>query len=353
MKPSRLLLMLFAPFALCTIAAMPRAETQPQWKFAAPLPTAVGEIYGTSIGGKIYVLGGLDDRPGIIAPDGYNWEYDPAANKWTARKKMPRPAHHIMIAPYQNKIYVFGGFVRPTAYPAWQPINSAWVYDPATDSWKALAPMPTPRGAGQAVALDGKIYVIGGAMSNKPGHPGTPIGLGSPEQLVVGTVEVYDPATNTWQTRAPMPTPRNHFLAAAADGKIYALDGRTGSCFVTKSGSTDLVEQYDPVNNIWTLVGRDVIPRGDVVGAAHDGLIYVAGGEGQNFAQKYTIWLVEAFNPATRTWTRLPHMQIARHGFAAAFVGNQLHVMGGGFQSDGMPRVDTSTATQEVLDLGK
>ncbi|MGH7039693.1 MAG: Kelch repeat-containing protein, partial [Stellaceae bacterium] len=264
-----------------------------------------------------------------------------------------RPAHHIMIASLQNKIYVFGGFVRPAAYPAWQPISNAWVYDPATNSWKALAPMPTPRGAGQAVALDGKIYVIGGAMSNRPGHPGTPIGLGSPEQLVVGTVEVYDPAANTWQTRAPMPTPRNHFLAAAVNGKIYALDGRTGSCFVTKSGSTGLVEQYDPATNLWTLVGHDVIPRGDVVGAAHDGLIYVAGGEGQNFAQKYTIWLVDAFNPATRTWTRLPHMQIARHGFAAAFVGNQLHVIGGGFQSDGMPRVDPTTATQEVLDLGK
>lgn len=353
MKRLRWLLVLPALLALCAVAAVPRAEARLQWKFAAPLPTAVGEIYGTSIGGKIYVLGGLDDRPGIIAPDGYNWEYDPATDKWTARKKMPRPAHHIMIASLQNKIYVFGGFVRPAAYPAWQPISNAWVYDPATNSWKALAPMPTPRGAGQAVALDGKIYVIGGAMSNRPGHPGTPIGLGSPEQLVVGTVEVYDPAANTWQTRAPMPTPRNHFLAAAVNGKIYALDGRTGSCFVTKSGSTGLVEQYDPATNLWTLVGHDVIPRGDVVGAAHDGLIYVAGGEGQNFAQKYTIWLVDAFNPATRTWTRLPHMQIARHGFAAAFVGNQLHVIGGGFQSDGMPRVDPTTATQEVLDLGK
>ena len=39
----------------------------------------------------------------------------------------------------------------------------------------------------------------------------------------------------------------------------------------------------------------------------------------------------------------LPHMQIARHGFAAAFVGNQLHVVGGSFQSDGMPRVNGAT----------
>ncbi|HJU16332.1 MAG TPA: kelch repeat-containing protein [Stellaceae bacterium] len=353
MKQPRLHLVLSALMAACAVAAAPQAWAQPQWKFAEPLPRTIGEIYGTTIAGKVYVLGGLDNRPGVSAPTGYNWEYDPLTNKWTARKAMPRPAHHIMIAPWQNKIYVFGGFVRPKTQAAWQPVSNAWVYDPASDAWKALAPMPTPRGAGQAVALGGKIYVIGGAHSNKPGDPGAPIGLGSPAQIVVGTVEAYDPATNTWQTRAPMPTPRNHFLAAAVGGKIYALDGRIGSCFVTKSAGIDIVEAYDPAANQWAFAGRDLVPRGDVVGAAHDGRIYVAGGEGQDFARKYTFWLVDAFNPATHGWTRLPHMQVARHGFAAAFVGNRLHVVGGAFQSDGMPRVETATNTHEVLDLGE
>lgn len=337
--------------ALCVWAAVPQAlaQTEPQWKFAAPLPKAIGEVYGTSVGGKIYVLGGLEHE----APAGYVWEYDPASDQWTAHKPMPRPAHHLMIAAWQNKIYVFGGFVRPQASNGWQPINNAWAYDPATDSWKALAPMPTPRGAGQAVALDGKIYVLGGASSNKPGAPGDPIGLGSTDQIVQDTVEAYDPASDSWQTRAPMQTPRNHFLAAAVGGKIYAVDGRTGSVFVTRSSSTDLVEAYDPAANKWTLAGRDVVPRGDDSGAVYDGRIYVAGGEGQDFARKYVFWLTEAFNPATGGWSQLPHMQDARHGFAAAIVGNQLHVMGGGFQSDGMPRVDTATATHEVLDLSQ
>ena len=130
-----------------------------------------------------------------------------------------------------------------------------------------------------------------------------------------------------------------------------------GAVHVCNSGSpsfsTDLVEAYDPATNMWTLVGRDVVPRGDDSGGVHDGRIYVAGGEGQDFARKYVFWLTEAFNPATGAFMQLPHMQVARHGFAVAIVGNQLHVMGGGFQSDGMPRVDTATATHEVLDLGQ
>jgi hypothetical protein len=44
-------------------------------------------------------------------------------------------------------------------------------------------------------------------------------------------------------------------------------------------------------------------------------------------------------------------MQIARHGFASAVVGNTLHVMGGSFQSDGMPGIDTPTATHEVFEI--
>lgn len=340
---------MFALLGLCVMISAPAAKAQQQWKFAAPLPEAIGELYGTSVGGKIYVLGGLKNQ----APAGDNWEYDPTADKWTAKKAMPHPAHHLMIAAWQNKIYVFGGFVKPQASQGWQPITDSWVYDPANDNWTALAPMPTARGAGQAVALDGKIYVLGGASSNKSGAPGDPIGLGAAEQIVQDIVEAYDPAANKWETRAPMQTPRNHFLAAAVGGKIYAVDGRTGSVFVTKSSSTDLVEGYDPATNMWTLVGRDVVPRGDDSGAAYNGQIYVMGGEGQDFARKYVFWLSEALNPTTGVFTQLPHMQVARHGFAAAIVGHELHVMGGAFQSDGMPRTDPATATHEVLDLGQ
>ncbi len=329
----------------------PFAQGEPQWKMAAPLPKAIGEIEAATVSGKIYVLSGLDNRPGVVSPTGYNWCYDPATNAWTERKPMPVPAHHIMVAAWNDKIYVFGGFVRPPSFVAWQPIDRAWEYDPASDSWKELAPMPTPRGAGQAVEVNSKIYVIGGAQSNKPGDAGRADCPGSIDELVVGTVEEYDPATNQWRGRSAMPTARNHFFAGAADGKIYAVDGRIGTVFVTKSDTIDLVEVYDPTTDHWAFASRAPTTRGDVTGDEHDGQLYVAGGEFQDFQRKMTFWAVEVFNPKTGGWSALPHMLVARHGFAAAFVGAKLHVMGGGFQSDGMPGVDPTTATHEVIDL--
>ncbi|MGA3397791.1 MAG: kelch repeat-containing protein [Acetobacteraceae bacterium] len=353
MKRSPMLRGMIGVFALGAIAAAPTVHAQPAWKMAAPLPTAVGELVAATVHGKITVLSGLDNAPGPAThtPTGYNWEYDPATNAWTAKKPMPVPAHHVMVEALGDKIYLFGGFTRPATVVAWQPTGNAWEYDPATDAWKALAPMPTPRGAGEAVEVGGKIYVIGGVRSTKPGDPGAPIPLGSTDQIVVGTVEAYDPATNTWQTRSSMPTARNHFFAAAANGRIYAIDGRIGAVFVTMSDVIDLVEEYDPATDHWAYKSRAPTPRGDVTGGEHDGSLYVLGGEFQDTARKMTFWAAEVFNPATNAWTTLPHMLVARHGFAAAFVGSQLHVMGGGFQSDGMPGVTVTTASHEVIDV--
>ncbi len=330
-------------------AFIAHAQTPGAWKMAAPMPQPMGEIVAATAAGKIYVLAGLDDVE--HRPYGTVWEYDPANDKWTVKRQMPGPAHHVMVASYRDKIYMFGGYTRPKDFKAWQPTDKAWEYDPASDSWKELAPMPTPRGAGQAVELNGKVYVIGGVESNEPGNPGAPIGLGSPAETVIGTMEAFDPATNTWEKKAPMPTARNHYQAAAVNGKIYAIDGRIGTTFITKSDVIDLVEVYDPAKNVWSYATRSPTARGDVTGAVYGGKIYVAGGEFQDMKRKMTFWAVEFYDPANDRWAELPHLQIARHGFAAAFVGNTLHIMGGSFQSDGMPGIDTPTATHEVFQV--
>jgi N-acetylneuraminic acid mutarotase len=263
------------------------------------------------------------------------------------------PAHHAAAVALDGKIYVFGGFVGRPGGKAWQPIPSALLYDPDNDSWKELAPMPTPRGSAVAVAVDGKIYVIGGAHANISGKPmNEPLWVGVPT-AVVGTVEMYDPAANTWTSRSPMPTGRNHFLASVIDGKIYAIDGRLGMPFVTMSDVTDLVEMYDPATDQWSYKGRAPTRRGDVAGDVYNGKIYLTGGEYENPAGKLTFWAFEAYDPKTNSWQTLPHMQIARHGFVANFIDNDFHVAGGSFQSDGEPGIFSQMATHEVFTVPK
>ena len=76
---------------------------------------------------------------------------------------MPQAAHHNAVVGYNGKIYAFGGGIqRQPGGPTQFPVDNSWEYDPAADSWRALAPMPIRRLAAAAVESGGKIYVMGG-----------------------------------------------------------------------------------------------------------------------------------------------------------------------------------------------
>src|SRR3989454_10793184 len=169
------------------------AHAQGKWIKLAPFPEPAEELLGAAANGKLYVFCGL--APGW-KPIGMVYEYDPASDKWTKKNPMPLLSHHVAFTEHAGKIYAFGGFTLPASgAPAWVPIDNAWEYDPAADSWKALAPMPTQRGAPVAATVNGKIYVIGGA-STHPGSPEPAVHPARPHRAL-STVEEYDPATNT------------------------------------------------------------------------------------------------------------------------------------------------------------
>src|SRR6202171_953819 len=213
---------------LGSLSIAPNAFAQGKWERKAAFPDPSEEVLGMAAGGKMYVFAGL--APGG-KPKALVYEYDPASDKCTEKKKMALPSHHVAFAEYQGKIYGFGGFVPPVSGPpAWVPIDNAWEYDPAADNWKALAPMPTKRGAAAAAVVNGKVYVVGGATT--PSGTNEPAVLPNRPHLAVGMVEEYDIATNTWRQRRPMPTARNHLMAGAVDGKIYAVGGRVGGDFI-------------------------------------------------------------------------------------------------------------------------
>jgi len=211
-----------APSAFAQAPAPTAPTAANPWFQGAPFPEASEEVLGATAGGKVYVFAGL--APGW-KPKAMVYEYDPAANQWTKKKPMRLASHHVAFATLNDKIYAFGGFTYPeSGPPGWNPVDNAWEYDPAADEWKALAPMPTRRGAAAAGVANGKIYVTGGANS-LPGvtengiHPARP-------HNVVATVEEYDPASNTWKTVRPLLLARNHHVAVGIGDKLYVIGGR-------------------------------------------------------------------------------------------------------------------------------
>ena len=78
-------------------------------------------------------------------------------------------------------------------------LNVLEAYDPSGNTWMALAPLGTPRDNPACASLDGLLYVFGGR---------TRLSDGTEVEPRLTTVEVYDPLTNMWSDLAPMPTGR-------------------------------------------------------------------------------------------------------------------------------------------------
>jgi N-acetylneuraminic acid mutarotase len=336
-------------------AALAQMPTSP-WKKAAPFPEPDEELYGVTANGKLYVIGGWGDGKAR----GANYEYDPATDKWTKKKSMPRPAHHAALAAANGKIYVIGGFVAPekTQIPvggAWEPIDDAWEYDPAADSWKSLAPLPGKRGSAVAVEVGGKIYVIGGATT--PEASKEPFFAFFGASRVLTTNDVYDPASNRWESRRPMTVARNHAFAGAVNGKIYVIGGRTGHGFILSATNTDVVEEYNPANDMWSAPKeRMPTPRSGGAWGTDGRRIYVAGGEVTTKELVGAFRGIEAYEPATNSWTTLPSMPMPRHGVAGAVIGNRFYLASGMIQSSGAfsfldPTLEVHTGAHDVLEL--
>ncbi len=321
------------------------------WVRKAPIPEGMEELVGAAAGGTMYVMEGfLHDA--LWKPAGVVYAYDPATDAWAKRKPMAHPAHHAAIAELNGKLYIFGGFVLPAAGPpAWVPLNAAGESAPATDGWRALAPMPTRRGAAPAAAAGGKLYVIGGAAQalgdTSPSiHPARP-------HRSLDTVEEYDPATNSWRTRTPMPTPRNHMASGSVNGKIYVIGGRLGGAFIVgMPGNTDVVQEYDPATDRWATKAPMPTARSALSAAVLNGRIYTGGGEVQTYQYLAAFRAFEAYDPASNRWETLPFMPQPRHGFAMAAVGGGIHCVSGDIQSAIAPPprgVNVHTDTHDVF----
>ena len=134
-----------------------------------------------------------------------NEVYDPASDAWKRLAPMPTKRDHLAVGVAEGKLYAIGG--RLGSYTRNVGENEA--YDPKTDQWKERRPLPTPRSGIAAAVLSGRIHVFGGESGE-----GT-----------FADNEAYDPARNTWERHAPMPTARHGLGAATWGGKVYVLSG--------------------------------------------------------------------------------------------------------------------------------
>jgi N-acetylneuraminic acid mutarotase len=195
------------------------------WTWKAPMPAPLYFTNGAGvISGKIYISGG-EVNPTHFSQALYM--YDPAKNIWTRKRDMPTGGIGGVTGVINGKLYVLTGCIdMPCLF---------YRYNPVTDQWGTL-PIPTTQHRfGMGGVIGGKLYVTGGHL-----------GYDDPS-----TLEVYDPGTNQWTTKARMPLPRGHAGAAVLGGQLYVIGGGQENLdgTITSVRTTSI---YNPATNVWT-----------------------------------------------------------------------------------------------------
>ncbi len=253
----RVRLCLFAAAILLSSLSLSAGPASANWAWEEVSPSTYPDLgYAESYNGSIYMIG--------------DWiqVYDPVTDNWTVKGSTGLPwvtyrggstivgdriyfVDGFINAQYYNIttdtfidmvdpptdrldfevaqsggiIYVLGGWIDGINIS----INIVEAYNPANDTWWAVAPMLVGRRNAQAVGLDGYIYAIGGF---------TGWGWSTP----VNSVELYDPATNAWTLVSSMNDNFFECGATAHKGKIVVAGGSAYKAFS---------EVYFPGSDLW------------------------------------------------------------------------------------------------------
>ena len=299
-------------------APEPAATTAPPvagdqaWRALAAVPSERTEVAAAAVGDRIWVLGGYGPDGATLATAEV---YDTGADSWDRGPELPVAVNHAMAATLDGVLYIAGG--NDGDGP------SSQVARLEGGGWRRLAPLPQGRSAGGLVALDGRLYLVGGVVDG---------GL-------AGDTQVYDPAADRWTSAPGLPTPREHLGAAASADKVYVVGGRVGG--IGRNLAT--AEAFDPAAGRWAAVADLPTARGGLAAAATaGGQVVAVGGEASA-----TFPEAEALDTASGRWRSLPPLPTPRHGLGVVAVGDTVYVLAGGPQ----PGLHTSPAN-EAIDLG-
>jgi N-acetylneuraminic acid mutarotase len=275
------------------------------WNIGPPLPVARSEVAVATVSDAVYVIGGYANgdvdqslvevfRPAVR--DGV------LSGAWHDAAPLPRGLNHVGAAGYRGKLYTFGGFAAQNN----SAVSDANVYDPKTNRWSPIAPLPQALGSVAVTVLGDEIHLVGGRAIHS-----------------VSTHLVYDPIKDRYVERAPLPVGRDHMGLVAFDGRIYAIGGRID----TPAHNTAYVDVYDPKLDRWTSAAPLPQARSGFAAAAFIQRIFVVGGEQAGMPAAFANGYI--YDPHRNCWSPGNDLPEGRHGTGAAVVDDRLYIPAG------------------------
>ena len=298
---------------LCFVTAAPSLvmATEDSWLTKESMNEPRAYLGAAVVKGKIYAIGG---DQGSLTGNAMNAvgmtqqttnvteEYDPNLNEWTLKTPMPTARARFGTAVYQNKIYCIGGYSATINDETnYFDLDANEVYDPVSDTWESKTPLPTSRHSPATNIVNGKIYAIGGYSITT--------------HAILNVAEVYDPTSNMWATITPPPQEVGSCASAVIDNKIYAL-GQGSDAWQTS------IQVYDPATDSWTIKGSAPV-------SAFASAVVKTGLNGQILIYFFDENRTDVYNPADDSWKEGIASPTPRPLAAAVVIDDFIYVVGG------------------------
>ncbi|NLB76330.1 MAG: hypothetical protein GX799_07675, partial [Crenarchaeota archaeon] len=223
-------IVILAMLVVCAILVAPVRAYGDFWVERTPMPNSGVFLKAVTLNDKIHIIGS-----NYTAASNFHAHYDPVIDTWVSKESMTLYRANFAVATYQDKIYVMGGFIGVSQQFIPTATSANEMYDPATDRWVSRMALPVAEGFLEAVTINEKIYVLGGAAYNGKGYD------------ISGINYVYDPTSDSWEPLASIPVPVYNFAMAAVGDKIYVIGGHLNS-----QEYSDQTQIYDTQTNTWS-----------------------------------------------------------------------------------------------------
>ncbi|MCA8977693.1 MAG: hypothetical protein KDC98_23415 [Planctomycetes bacterium] len=279
--------------------------------------------------GRYLFAGGVDGTGAAIAACEI---YDPATDTFTAVANMRTiRAGHAAATMANGRVLVVGGTNNFTDLltAAASTLNTAEIYDPNTNTWTAA---PNIGGRRLVPALstlsNGKTMISGGIEVTV--FFGIPIAVSS-----TTAVQLFDPTTNSWSNGPAMPAGRAYHhdsQVTLADGRVLMSGGVLVPSLAGAANATSIrnADIYDPVANSWTATMMAADRTTHTATRLANGTVIVCGGAGGLLSAATPLDSVEAFDPTTNTWSAMAALTGPRAAHMAALMPDGLLVLLGG-----------------------
>jgi N-acetylneuraminic acid mutarotase len=185
------------------------------WTTLPALPEAVAAGGAALVNGQLHYFGGIKSDSRYIDYDThYVLDLNNLDAGWQAASAMPNPRDHFSTVTVAGKVYILGGEIGHDQLHDQQ--YEVDIYDPASDTWTRGADMPVARSHAESstfVTDDGKIVIGGGQID---------------DFKAAGSIFKYDPASDRWTELAPLPIPLEGVDLQQVGSKLIVSMGYDG-----------------------------------------------------------------------------------------------------------------------------